>query len=119
MKKEMLEAFMCKKCINMNYCDCKCTRCQNTSVYSWWNKLTTCGRCFGREKELQTCAGCKGKKVTDLCSKCKSYLRDSASRWPNGKLPSGIVDTDPQFYIDDKHLGVLQSQGPQKKKDNR
>merc|ERR1711964_22077 len=80
------------------------TRCQNSSSYGFFDNLTQCGRCFGRKQELQTCVDCKGshkrngKKVEELCSKCKSFIRESAPRWPNRNLPSEIVNTDPAFY---------------------
>merc|ERR1711964_961546 len=98
-----LNEFQCKnkKCGGMNYCKCKCTRCQN-DAYRWWNRLSTCGRCFGRKRELQTCDACKGshkklgKRVKDLCPDCKYYIRESAPRWPeirsiHGVLPSEIL----------------------------
>merc|ERR1711964_153198 len=90
-------AFSCTTCGCLNYCKCKCSRCQHPS-YGFWNKRTTCGRCLGRKTEIQTCLDCKGnairkgKKLKDLCRGCKDYIRQSAPLWPNRALPTEIVN---------------------------
>merc|ERR1711964_197581 len=49
----------------------KCTRCAGTGTKS----MTTCGRCFKSKKELNI-PHCKRKKIKNVCSECKSKLKN-------------------------------------------